>query len=133
MYAAIQWANELIGKDNEDWWSTFRCLYQMAVKQCVPLNAVSKGKEKHHLLLLSLRGVGIDGQVLVWIKGFPTNRPQRVLVNGVCFMWRGVWGGVPQGSIYGLTLFLVYVHYLLNELDSEGRLYAHVKLFRKVM
>ena len=41
--------------------------------------------------------------------------------------------GYPQGSIYGLTLFLVYVNYLLNEFDFQGRFYAHVKLFRKVM
>ena len=46
MFAAIKWESELVGKDVEDMWSTFSCLYQMVVRQCVPLYVVCKGKRK---------------------------------------------------------------------------------------
>ena len=88
----------------------------------------------HDLLLYKLKQVGVDGMVFNWIKDFLANRQQRVQVKGHCSEWRGVWSGVPQGSVLGPTLFLVYVNDLLDGLSSNGKLSADdVKIFRKVM
>ena len=87
----------------------------------------------HELLLYKLKHVGIDGGMLQWTKAFLTDRQQRVQVKGTSSEWRCVWSGVPQGSVLGPTLFLVYVNDLLDGLDSHGKLFADdVKVFRRV-
>lgn len=87
----------------------------------------------HKLLLLKLQAVGIDGQVLSWVQDFLTNRQQRVKIKGACSEWRKVWSGVPQGSVLGPTLFLVYVNDLLDDIRSNGKLFADdAKIFRRV-
>ena len=87
----------------------------------------------HELLLYKLKHVGIDRGMLQWIKAFVTDRQQRVQVKGTSSEWRCVWSGVPQGSVLGPRLFLVYVNDLLDGLDSHGKLFADdVKVFRRV-
>jgi len=61
----------------------------------------------HERLLLKLDHVGICGPLLRWIRGFLTNHKQ--LINGSCSDWKRVPSGVPQGSILGPLLFLVYI------------------------
>ena len=69
-----------------------------------------------------------------WIRDFLTGRLQRVQVKGTHSEWREVWSGVPQGSVLGPTLFLVYVNDLLDGLHSHGKLFADdAKIYRRVM
>ena len=58
------------------------------------------------------------------INDFLTNRKQRVVLNGQCSSWVDIRAEVPQGSILGPLLFLIYVNDLLNGLKSECKLCA---------
>ena len=61
----------------------------------------------HQRLLLKLKGYGIEGNLL---QNVLTNRQHRVVVRGTISSWFSVRSGVPQGTILGLILFLIYVN-----------------------
>ena len=56
------------------------------------------------------------------LNGFLANRKQRVILNGQYSSWVDTRAGVPQGSILGSLLFLIYVNGLPNDLRSECKL-----------
>jgi hypothetical protein len=63
----------------------------------------------HSLLFKKLQCYGIGGKLLCWFKSYLTNRQQRVVINGLSSKWVPVLSGVPQGSIMGPLLFLLYI------------------------
>ena len=84
---------------------------------------MSKGFDKVNLLQkLSIFGVG--GNLLKWIKSYLTDRPSQVVFNGSRSNTFYATSGVPQGSILGPLLFLVYIDDLTNYLSSNNSLYA---------
>ena len=84
-------------------------------------------------LLAKLEAYGITGKILNWIKSFLLGRTQRVVVKGEMSEELDVWSGVPQGSVLGPLLFLIYINDLLDEITSKGKLFADdSKLFRRI-
>ncbi len=87
----------------------------------------------HRRLLHKLEAYGIAGHLLKWIESFLQDRKQRVLVNGSSSQWSEVISGVPQGSILGPLLFVIYVNDMPEVVQSVCRLFADdTKLYRVI-
>ena len=67
---------------------------------------------------------GISGNLLKLLRGFLYCRKQRVVLNGQNSSWENFNAGVPQGSILGPLLFLVYINDLSNGVSSNCKLFA---------
>ena len=78
----------------------------------------------HNRLLFKLRSYGITGNIHQWITNFLTKRTQRVVVNGESSEWVPIKSGVPQGTVLGPLLFLLYLNDLPDNISSEVRLFA---------
>ena len=80
---------------------------------------------KHDILLSKMNLFEIQGIALDWFRSYLTNRTQRCLVNGSLSRICSLKCGVPQGTILGPLLFLIYINDLPNCLTScQPRMYA---------
>ena len=71
-------------------------------------------KVPHIRLLSKIHGHGIRGNIHRWLGDWLSERKQRVVINGNSSDWRDVISGVPQGSVLGPILFIIYV----NDIDD---------------
>ena len=78
----------------------------------------------HQRLLHKLNYYGISGPTLYWVKSFLSDRTQHVSINGSHSALANVTSGVPQGSVVGPVLFLLYINDITNQIQSNIRLFA---------
>ena len=87
----------------------------------------------HKRLLHKLRAYGFTGKLLDWIRDFLFSRKMRVVIRGKSSDWRQVTSGVPQGSVLGPLLFVLYVNDIPVTVSSSSSMFADdTKLWRKV-
>ena len=88
----------------------------------------------HHRLLVKLENIGITGETLEIIEDFLSDREMRVGVGDSFSEVLKIVSGVPQGSVLGPILFLLFVNYLPDNIKNKILLFADdLKLIANAM
>jgi len=78
----------------------------------------------HRGLIHKFKVNGLSGVLLNWFQDYLSGRSQRVVLSGTYSEVLPICSGVPQGSILGPLLFLVYINDIVEDINSTIRLFA---------
>ena len=81
-------------------------------------------KVNHRKLMIKMHHCGIKGKLLDWMNDFLSERTQQVIINGESSSKGKLISGVPQGTVLGTLLFLIYINDLPDGVNSQIRLFA---------
>ena len=71
-----------------------------------------------------MKAAGLSPPFISWFKSYLNNRQQRVVIPGAKADWVTIEAGVPQGSILGPLLFLIFINDIVQDIQSNIRLFA---------
>ena len=86
--------------------------------------SVTFDRVSHSALLLKLKSIGVGGSVQSICMEFLSNRRQRVVVDGAASEWITIVPGVPQGSVLGPLLFILYTSEMCELVENRLCAYA---------
>ena len=87
----------------------------------------------HKRLISTLKSYGIEYYTLRWIQAFLSDRVQQVSVSGINSEWANVTSGIPQGSVLGLIIFILYINDLPENIVSNVYIFADdTKVFKTI-
>ncbi len=78
----------------------------------------------HQRLISKVQSYGIGGNLLEWIKSFLLGRNQRVVLENVKSPWAAVSSGIPQGSVLGPLLFVIFINDIVEAIDCGIKIYT---------
>jgi len=88
----------------------------------------------HKGLIFKLKQLGITGPLLNWLQNYLSGRHQRVVIDGQASDWMKIEAGVPQGSILGPLLFIIFINDIIKDIQSNIRLFADdISMFHSIV
>ena len=78
----------------------------------------------HAGLVFKLKSFGITGPLLDWLMDYLRDRLQRISIDGIYSIWELIKAGVPQGSVLGPLLFIIYINDIVENIKSGIKLFA---------